>query len=91
MVFHYDCEQQHNLRQINLLKPRTEAPSNIQHAKVRARVYVRAKTKRVKAFKCEAYAKKEKKFVFKAQLIIDVLIEPYGTTIHYLFLSLLIH
>ena len=63
MVSHYDCEKQHNLRQFNLLnvKPCTEDPSNIQHAKVRARVYVRAKAKSVKAFKCEAYAKKERK------------------------------
>ena len=62
MVSHYDCEKQHNLRQFNLLnvKPCTEALSNIQHAKVRARFYVRAQAKRVKAFKCEAYAKKEK-------------------------------
>ena len=92
MVSHYDWEKQHNLRQFKLLnvKPCTEAPSTIQHAKVRARVYVRAKAKRVKAFKCEAYAK-EGKFVFKAQLNIDVLIEPYGTIMRYPFLSLLIH
>ena len=57
MVSHYDCEKQHNLRQFNLLnvKPCIEAPSNIQHAKVQARVYVRAKAELVKAFKCEAY------------------------------------
>ena len=63
MVSHYDCKKQHNLRQFNLLnvKQCTEAPSNIQHANVQARVYVRARTKRVRAFKCEAYAKKEKK------------------------------
>ena len=63
MGYHYDYEKQHNLRQFNLLnvKPCTEAPSNIQNANVRARVYVRAKTKRVKAFRCEAYAQKEKK------------------------------
>ena len=93
MVSHYDCEKQHNLRQFNLVnvKPCTEAPSNIHHAKVRARIYVRAKAKRVKAFKCEAYAKKESKSVFKAQLNTNVLTEPYGTTIHYLFLSLLNH
>ena len=62
MVSHYDCKKQHNLRQINLLnvKQCTEAPSNIQHANVQARVYVRAKAKRIRAFKCEAYAKKEK-------------------------------
>ena len=59
MVSHYDCEKQHNSRQCNLLNVKcTEAPSNIQHAKVPARVYVRAEAKRVKAFKCEAYDKK---------------------------------
>ena len=67
MVSHYGCKKQHNLRQFILLNVKlcTEAPSNIQHAKVRARVYVRAKTKSVKAFKCEAYAKKEKKICFQ--------------------------
>ena len=63
MVSHYDCEKQHNLRQFNLLnfKQCTEAPSNIQHANIQARVYVRAKAKHIRAFKCEAYAKKERK------------------------------
>ena len=63
MVSHYDCEKQHKLRQFNLLnvKPCTEAPSNIQHAIVRARVYVQAKAKRCNVFKCEVYAQKEKK------------------------------
>ena len=62
MVSHYDCAKQHNLRQFNLLnvKQCTEAPSDIKHASVKARVYVRAKTKRIKAFKCVAYAKKRK-------------------------------
>ena len=70
MVSHYDCEKQHNLRQFNFLnvKPCTEAPSNIQHAKVRARVYVRAKAKRVKTFKCEAYAKKDRKLCFQGSV-----------------------
>ena len=56
MVFHYDCEKQHNFRQFNLLnvKQCPEAPSNIQHANIQARVYVRAKAKRTRAFKCEA-------------------------------------
>ena len=55
MVSHYDCEKQHNLRQFNLLnvKPCTEAPSNIQHAKVRARVYLRAKPNVLKFFEKE--------------------------------------
>ena len=70
MVSHYDCEKQHNLRQFNLLNVKlcTEAPSNIQHAKVRARVYVRAKAKCVKAFNCEAYAKKESKICFQGSV-----------------------
>ena len=40
MVSHYDCAKQHNLRQFNLLdvKQCTEAPSDIQHASVQARV-----------------------------------------------------
>ena len=61
MVSHYDCAKQHNLRKFNLLnvKQCTEAPSDIKHASVKARVYVRAKAKRIKAFNFVAYAKKE--------------------------------
>ena len=57
MVSRYDCAKQHNLRQFNLLnvKQCTEAPSNIQHANVRA-------------FKCEAYAKKEQKVCFQSNV-----------------------
>ena len=53
MVSHYDCAKQHNLRQFNLLnvKQCTEAPSDLKHASGKARVYVRAKAKRIKAFK----------------------------------------
>ena len=63
----YDCQKRHNLRQFNLLnvKQCTEAPSDIKHASVKARVYVRAKAKRTKAFKCVAYAKKERKICFQ--------------------------
>ena len=43
----------------------TEAPSNIQHASVKARVYVRSKAKRIKAYKCVAYAKTERKNCFQ--------------------------
>ena len=52
MVSHKDCEKQHSLRQFNLLivKQGTEAPSNIQHASVKARVFVRAKAKRIKGY-----------------------------------------
>ena len=53
MVSHYDCAKQHILRQFNLLyvKQCTKPPSDIIHASVKARVYVRAKAKRIKAFK----------------------------------------
>ena len=65
MVSQYDCEKQHNLCQFNLLnvKQCTQAPSNIQHANVNASVYVR-----VKAFKCEAYSKKERKICFQGSV-----------------------
>ena len=70
MVSHYDCEKQHNIRQFNLLnvKQCTEAPSNIQHANIQARVFVRAKAKRIRAFKCEAYVKKERKNCFQGNV-----------------------
>ena len=60
MVSDYDCAKQHNLRHFNLLnvKQCTEAPSDNKHANVKAQVYVRAKAKRFKTFKCVAYAKK---------------------------------
>ena len=47
MVSHYNCAKQHNLRQFNLLnvKQCTEAPSDIKHTSVKARVCVRAKQK----------------------------------------------
>ena len=63
MVSHYDCcAKQNNLRQFSLLnvEPCKQAPSDIQHTKSQATVYVRAKAKRIKAFNCEAYIKTEK-------------------------------
>ena len=62
MVSHYDCAKQNILRQFSLLnvEPCKQAPSDIQHTKTQATVYVRAKAKRIKAFKCEAYIKTEK-------------------------------
>ena len=70
MVSHNDCAKQYNLRQFTLLnvKQSTEAPSDIKHASVKARVYVRAKAKRIKAFKCVAYAKKERKICFQGSV-----------------------
>ena len=81
MVSHYDSAKQHNLRQFNLLNVKhcTEALSNIQHTIVKARVYVRAKAKRIKAYKVVAYAKRNANIGSKAQPTIDVLTELYGT------------
>ena len=50
------------------MKQCTKAPSNIQHASVQARVYVRAKAKRNKAYECVAYAKKERKICFQGSV-----------------------
>ena len=50
------------------MKHCTEAPSNIQHASVKARVYVRAKAKHNKAYKCVAYAKRERKICFQSSV-----------------------
>ena len=73
MVSH-DCAKQHNLRQFNLLnvKQCTEAPSDIKHASGKAFVYVRANAKRIKAFKCVAYAKKERKITIIVLLTINL-------------------
>ena len=59
MVSHYDCAKQNNSRQFILLnvEPCKRAPSDIQHTTTQATLYVRAKAKRIKAFKCEAYIK----------------------------------
>ena len=91
MVSHYDCKKQHNLRQFNPLnvKQCTEALSNIQHASVQARVYVRAKAKRIKAYKCVAYAKKER-LVSKALSNTDGSIELYVIIVQCHFLLHLI-
>ena len=50
------------------MKRWTEAPSNIKHANVRARVYVRTKDKRNKAFKCDDFAEKERIIGFQGSL-----------------------
>ena len=58
-------------RQFDLLnvKQCTEAPSNIQHASVKARVYVRAKAKRIEAYKCVALCEKGKKLFSRLRQI----------------------
>ena len=62
MVSHYDCAKQNNLSHFSLLNVELckQATSDIQHTKTQATVYVRAKAKRIKAFKCEEYIKTEK-------------------------------
>ena len=59
MVSHYDCAKQNNLTQFSSLnvEPCKQAPSDIKHTKIQATVYVSAKGKRIKDFKCEAYIK----------------------------------
>ena len=50
MVSHYDCAKQNNSRQISLLivEPCKQAPSDIQHTKTQATVFVRAKQNELK-------------------------------------------
>ena len=67
MVSHYDCAKQNNLKQFSLLnvEPCKQAPSDIQHTRTQATLYVRAKAKRIKDFKCEAYVKTEKVWCYQ--------------------------
>ena len=67
MASHYDCAKQHNLRQFTLLnvKQYTEAPSDIKHASVKARVYVRAKANASKLLNVLLMQRKKEKFAFK--------------------------
>ena len=90
MVSRYDCAKQHNLRQFNLsnVKQCTEAPSDIKHASVKARFLLEQKLNSLKFLNVSLMLKKKVKFDSKVQLNIVVLIEPYGTTIHYHFLLL---
>ena len=50
MVSHYDCAKQNNLRQFSLLivEPCKQEPSDIQHTKTQATVYVELKPPNVK-------------------------------------------
>ena len=95
MVSHYDCAKQYNLRQSNVLnvKQCTEAPSNIQHANVQARVYVRAKANVFALSNVKLMLKKYAKFAFRAMSNTNVLIELFGiiTLCHYLSLLTLLN
>ena len=63
-------KKKHELKHVTLLivKQCTEALSNTQHTSVKARVYVRPKGKRIKAYKSVAYAKKERKICFQGSV-----------------------
>ena len=84
MVSHYDCAKQNNLRQFSLLivEPCKQEPSDIQHTKTQATVYVRAKAKRIKASKCEAYIKTNIFGVPKHLNPVDDMIVYTGDKIH---------
>ena len=84
MVSHYDCAKQNNLRQFSLLnvEPCKQASSNIQHTTTQAKVYVRAKAKRIKVFKCEAYIKTEKVWCSQTIYLVDDMIIYNGNKIH---------
>ena len=62
LVSHYDCSKQHNLRQFSLtrVQPCAQAPSAFESTRAIVDVFVRAKAKRLKAWTCEAYVKREK-------------------------------
>ena len=61
LVSHYDCSKQHNLRQFSLtrVQPCSQAPSSFESTRAIVNVFVRAKAKRLKAWNCEAYVKRE--------------------------------
>ena len=61
-VAHYDCAIQNNFRQFSItqVKPCTQAPSGLESTRAIAKVYVRAKAKRIKAWRCESRIKREK-------------------------------
>ena len=93
MISQYDCAKQHVLRQFNLLnvKQGTEVPSDIHHASVKARVYVRNKPNAIKLLNLLLMQKRKERLASKDRVNIVVLIELYGTIIRYRFLLLLIH
>ena len=63
IVSHYDCEKQHNLRQFSLLMyNNVNKLLQIYNIQNTSNVYVRAKAKRIAAFKCEAYVKTHKQW-----------------------------
>ena len=61
LVSHYDCPKQHNLRPFCLtrVQPCSQAPSSFESTRAIVKIFVRAKAKRLKAWTCEAYVKRE--------------------------------
>ena len=57
LVSHYDCRSQLNLRRFSLTRVDDckNTPSQVEHTRVLASIYVRAKATRVTAWVCEAY------------------------------------
>ena len=84
MVSHYDCAKQNNLKQFSLLnvEPCKQAPSDTQNTKTQATLYVRAKAKRIKAYKSEAYIKLKRFGVHKHFLLVDDMIVYNGDKIY---------
>ena len=76
MVSHYDCENQQNLQQFNYLivKQSTKTPSDIQYGNVKPQSMSEQILNVLKLLKVKLTLKQHK-FVFKAPLNIDVLIE----------------
>ena len=94
MFSHYDCEKQHNWRQFNFLnvKPCTSKPlRTFNMLKFEPEFMFELKLNELKLLNVKLTPRRKENNVFKTQLKIDVLIGPYGTTIHYLYQSLLIH
>ena len=64
LASHYDCSKQYNLRQFSLTRVQecNQAPSEIEHSRVLVSVYIKAKAKRIKAFRCVARVQKSRAY-----------------------------
>ena len=84
MVSHYDCAKQNNLRQFSLLnvEPCKQAPSEIQHTKNQATVYVRAKAKRKKPLNAKHIQRLKRSGVHKHSHLVDDMIVYNGDKTH---------
>ena len=93
MVSHYDCAKQHNLRQFNLLnvKQCTKLLPTINTQVLKPVYMSEQKLNTLKLLNVLLMQKRKERFAFKVPSKIVVLIELYGTIIHYHFLLLLIH